>query len=67
MAWPANGTAVIHSLNSGAPGSGKVAAVSLLGSSEAIRFEQTADALVLHLPPSPPTPFASSFKITFNQ
>jgi alpha-L-fucosidase len=64
LAWPTDGKAVIHSLATTA-GSAKIASVSLLGSNDPIQFEQNADGLVLHLPATPPTPYASSFKITF--
>jgi alpha-L-fucosidase len=65
LGWPKDGRAVIHTLKSGV-GAAPVASVALLGSSEPIAFEQTADGLVLHVPHSAPTPFASSFRIEFS-
>jgi alpha-L-fucosidase len=62
LAWPANGHAVIHALGTS---SKSVASVALLGSDAPIHFEQRADGLYLDLPPTPPTPYASSFRITF--
>ena len=63
--WPADGRAIIHALRSGVAGTGEVAGVMLLGSSEPVRFEQTPDGLVLHLPAKAPTDYASCFRITF--
>jgi alpha-L-fucosidase len=66
LAWPTEQQAVIHSLGFdelGVPA--KVRSVRLLGSSEAIAFEQKPDGLYLHLPTQAPTPDASSFRIEF--
>jgi alpha-L-fucosidase len=65
LAWPADGHAVIHALKSEA-GQAKVASVTLLGATAPVPFEQRADGLYLELPATPPTPFASSFRITFS-
>jgi alpha-L-fucosidase len=64
LGWPKDGRAVIQTL-AGATGSARVASVSLLGSSAPIAFDETAAGLVLHVPPTPPTPYASSFRIAF--
>jgi alpha-L-fucosidase len=65
LGWPAGGEAVIRSL--GAEVDGKVASVSLLGSSEKISFEQRGDGLHLRLPASAPTggKIAVAYRITF--
>jgi alpha-L-fucosidase len=63
LGWPANGEAVIRSL--GTQAGGKVAAVSLLGSSEKISFEQGGDGLHVRVPAKAPGKFASTFRITF--
>jgi alpha-L-fucosidase len=65
LAWPADGRTVIHALKV-APGRAKVASVTLLGLSAPIKFEQRADGLHLELPPTAPTPYAASFRITFS-
>jgi alpha-L-fucosidase len=64
LAWPTDGKAVIHAL-SNRLGAEKVQSVALLGSDAPVAFEQTADGLVLHLPGSAPTPYASCFRISF--
>jgi alpha-L-fucosidase len=61
LGWPADGTAVIQSMGTGA---GKVAKVELLGSTEAVGFEQAGTGLTLHLPAKAPTAYASCFRIT---
>jgi alpha-L-fucosidase len=63
LGWPAGGEAVIRSLGTGV--GGKVTAVSLLGASDAISFEQKGDGLHIHVPPHAPGKFASAFRITF--
>ncbi len=63
LGWPASGEAVIRSL--GAEVGGKVASVSLLGSSEKISFEQGSDGLHLRVPSQAPGKIASAFRIAF--
>jgi alpha-L-fucosidase len=66
LGWPADGQAVIHALGFdqlGVPA--KIHSVTLLGSTEAVAFEQKRDGLYLHLPGQAPTPDASSFRIEF--
>jgi len=66
LAWPVDRLAVIRTLGFdelGVPA--RIERVRLLGSSEAVPFEQKRDGLYLHLPAHAPTPFASSFRIEF--
>jgi alpha-L-fucosidase len=67
LGWPAGGEAVIGVL--GTQIGGKVAAISLVGSNEAITFEQKGDGLHIRVPANAPAPaqrkFASAFRITF--
>ena len=66
LAWPMDQQAVIHALGFdelGVPA--KVRSVRLLGSPDAIPFDQKADGLYLHLPREALTPDASSFRIDF--
>ncbi len=66
LGWPTDQLAVIHALGFeqlGVPA--KVRSVTLLGSGEAIAFEQKPDGLYLHLPRQPPTLDAASFRIEF--
>jgi alpha-L-fucosidase len=65
LAWPTDGHAVIHTLGTSRPAAKQVAKVELLGSPAPVAFRQTADGLELTLPGAPPTPYASSFRITF--
>ncbi len=64
LGWPANGEALIHTLNTGI-GQQKVKSVSLLGSSETISFAQQADGLHLKLPAEPVGKIAYAFKVQF--
>ena len=61
MAWPADGKVVIHSL---AKGAATVKQVSLLGSKEAIAWQQTPAGLEVTLPAARPCDFAYGLKIT---
>jgi alpha-L-fucosidase len=63
LGWPTSGEAVIRTL--GTSVGGKVEAVSLLGSSEKISFEQGSDGLHIHVPAHAPGKFASAYRITF--
>jgi alpha-L-fucosidase len=66
LAWPTDQQAVIHALGFNELGvPARIRSVQLLGSSEAIAFEQKPDGLYLHLPKQAPTPDASSFRIEF--
>ncbi len=66
LAWPADQLAVIHALGFNELGvPARVRSVRLLGSSEAVAFDQKPDGLYLHLPKQAPTPDASSFQIEF--
>jgi len=64
MGWPTNGEAVIKTLHP-ATGRRAVTAVSLLGSSDAISFEQKADGLHLKLPSQAPGKYAYAYRIEF--
>src|SRR6202012_1153363 len=63
LGWSAGGEAVIHSL--GTEVGGKVASVTLLGSSEKISFEQRGDGVHLRVAANAPGKFASAFRIEF--
>lgn len=63
MAWPTHGEAVIHALSS--VGNGTVKSVNLLGSSEAIHFEQRADGLHLQVPGQGSGKFTATFRVRF--
>lgn len=64
LGWPNGGEALIHSLSTA--GNGRVKSVDLLGSSEAVRFEQRPDGLHLHVSAQSPTKYAASFRIVFH-
>jgi len=64
LGWPTGGTTVIRSLHT-ALGVRSISAVSLLGSSEAITFEQKNDGLHLKLPSQVPGKFAYVYRIEF--
>jgi len=64
LGWPSGGATVIHSLHT-AVGEKAIRGVSLLGSSEAIRFEQKDDGLHLKLPSQAPGKFAYVYRIEF--
>ena len=63
LGWPTSGEAVIRVL--GTQIGGKVDAISLLGSNEAISFQQLGDGLHIRVPAHGPGKFASAFRITF--
>jgi alpha-L-fucosidase len=66
LAWPVDQLAVIRALGFNELGvPARVRSVRLLGSSEAVAFDQKPDGLYLHLPKQAPTPDASSFQIEF--
>ncbi|RZJ83093.1 MAG: alpha-L-fucosidase, partial [Brevundimonas sp.] len=60
MEWPEDGRIVIPALANSA---GRVDRIELLGSTDALRFEQTADALIVTLPSGRPVDFAPGVKI----
>ena len=64
MGWPANGEAVIKTLRP-ATGRKAIRTVSLLGSSEAVSFEQKPDGLHLKLPAQSPGKYAYAYRIEF--
>lgn len=55
LGWPASGEAVIHSL------------AQTVGSDLKLRFQQRADGLHVELPPRPPTKYAYTLRVTFQQ
>jgi alpha-L-fucosidase len=65
LGWPANGEAVIHSLNA-ALGQARVASVALLGFDAKLKFEQREDGLHIHLPEHMSGKYAYSYRIQFD-
>ena len=66
MAWPSDGEAWIHTLaTKSADDAAKVSAIELLGSKEAVTFQQGPDGLHIHLPAKAPGEFAYAFRISF--
>ena len=63
LGWPSGDEAVIQSLGTGV--GGKVEAVTLLGSSDKISFEQNADGLHIRVPAQAPGKFAAAYRIAF--
>jgi alpha-L-fucosidase len=63
LGWPSGREAVIHSLDSAAADSVKIAAVALLGSGAKLAFEQRTDGLHIQLPEQIPGKYAYSFRI----
>ncbi|HEY9197225.1 MAG TPA: alpha-L-fucosidase, partial [Mucilaginibacter sp.] len=61
--WPGNNLALIKKLSLNTAGTGKIQKVSLLGYSERLTFDQTADGLTIQLPETVPGRFAYVFKI----
>ncbi|HEY0862641.1 MAG TPA: alpha-L-fucosidase [Lacunisphaera sp.] len=65
FAWPQDNKVTITSLATGAPGlAGDITAVSLLGSTQAVKFTRDATGLHVTLPPWRPSDFASVLRIT---
>jgi alpha-L-fucosidase len=64
MGWPTTGEAVIKTLHP-VTGSKPIRAVSLLGSSDAVSFEQKDDGLHIKLPAQAPGKYAYAYKIEF--
>jgi alpha-L-fucosidase len=65
--WDDAAGVVIKSLNREAVADAKITKVSLLGSDEAIKWEQTDDGLKLSFPANRPCEYAYSFKISFDK
>jgi len=64
MGWPSTGELIIHTLYAGNPYlAAPVCSVSLLGSSEAVVFQQHADGLHLQLPSAKPNNSAYVYRI----
>jgi len=64
MAWPADGSAVIHALGSAQPGAAiHIAQVELIGTGSKIEFRQTENALEVQLPRQAPARFAYVLRI----
>lgn len=65
LGWPEDGRLRIQTLKAGAkPGVAGIQSVSMLGSSAALKWSQTADALLVELPPGRPGKYACALKIT---
>jgi alpha-L-fucosidase len=65
LAWPANGRATITSLAAGAKnGPGKVADVSLVGSTSKIIWTRDASGLHVTLPATAPSDYAAALRLT---
>lgn len=64
FAWPADGKITITSLATDAPGiAGTIEAVTLLGSTQSVKFTRTGAGLVVELPPWRPSDLAHVLKI----
>jgi alpha-L-fucosidase len=66
MGWPAGGEAVIKTLHP-VTGGRPIQSVSLLGTSEAVSFEQKADGLHIKLPAQAPGKYAYAYRIEFGK
>ncbi|MDR2810978.1 MAG: alpha-L-fucosidase [Tannerellaceae bacterium] len=64
--WDANGV-LVKSLNPEAIADAKIVSVRLVGSDEAIAWEQTGEGLKLSFPRNKPCHYAYAFKITFDK
>lgn len=68
LGWPPDGHARIRSLGVDAGGaSNQIQRVELLGQTSALPFTQTADGLLITLPPRPPGAMVCTMKITGRQ
>jgi alpha-L-fucosidase len=65
MAWPEKDVTIRALAPAGLAGR-KIAAVRMLGSSDEVRWQPTADGLVLSVPPKTPGQFAFVYRIDFN-
>lgn len=61
LGWPEDGKLLVKTL---ADGAGKVASVSLLGSSATLKWQQTAEGLAVDLPAEKVSEFTAALKIT---
>ena len=64
MGWPSNGEAVIKTLRT-VTGRKAIRSISLLGSTDALSFEQKDDGLHIKLPTANPGKYAYAYKIEF--
>ncbi len=65
LGWPGDGKLRLTTLGRGSKDlPGEITKVEMLGTDSAVKFERTADALVLTVPGSMPNPIAYGFKIT---
>jgi alpha-L-fucosidase len=64
MGWPSNGEAVIKTLRT-VTGTKAIRSISLLGSTDALAFEQKDDGLHIKLPAANPGKYAYAYKIEF--
>jgi alpha-L-fucosidase len=68
MAWPANGEAVIHSLDSASLGRNqKIDSVRLLGSNAELHFQAGSDGLHIQVPQQPPGKYAYAFRLLLRE
>jgi alpha-L-fucosidase len=65
MGWPKDGNAVIHTIRAATVGERSVRSVNLLGSDDALKFNQEADGLHIKVPSKAPGSYAYAYKITF--
>ena len=64
LAWPADGTVRIKTLRRGGEHAPRaVQRVELIGAPAPLRFQQTAEALVVTLPAGKPNPYAYALRI----
>jgi alpha-L-fucosidase len=63
MGWPAQGEAVIHSLNDEILAGKKIASITLLATELALKFEQKSDGLHIQVPPQAPGEYAYAYKM----
>ncbi|MGE5610731.1 MAG: alpha-L-fucosidase [Bacillota bacterium] len=64
LGWPTDGKLVIRSLAKFPGVIGKITRISLLGSTNAIKWDHTADALTVEMPAQQPCKYAVALKIT---
>jgi alpha-L-fucosidase len=67
LGWPTSGEAVIHSFTTAQLDGGKIASVTLLGSTSPIVFDMQNDGVHLRLPTKPPGEHAHCYKITLRE
>lgn len=65
MAWPNDGEAVVHTLNSNVVGARKVSAVGLLSGPATLSFAQLPDGLHIKVPIEAPGKYAYAYRISF--